>query len=90
MYYWKQCLSFIAQQQITVVYSLLLPRIRGLATMTLLHCCTPEHAYRAITWERFGQIHYIMNDVSIIITRKLRYAYCSELTHIRAYRPLKF
>jgi hypothetical protein len=32
--------------------------IRFLATMTFLYCCTPEHAYRAIAWQQFGQIRY--------------------------------
>jgi hypothetical protein len=37
-----------------------------LATMTFLCCCTFEHAYRAIAWQRFGQIRY-----NILTIRKI-------------------
>jgi hypothetical protein len=45
---------------------------RYLVTTTFLYCCAFQHAYRAIAWQRFGQILYnILFSSSIIISISL-------------------
>jgi hypothetical protein len=64
MYYWKQCLSFSCPATSYSGVFTIVARIREclpsrcLVTTTFLYCCAFEHAYRAIAWQRFGQILY--------------------------------
>jgi hypothetical protein len=58
VYHWKQCLTFSCPAtSYNDVFTIVAP-IHFLATMTLLYCCTSEHAYRAIAWQWFGQIRH--------------------------------
>jgi hypothetical protein len=43
---------------------------RCLVTTTSLYCCASEHAYRAIAWQRFGQIRYNTFAANLHIWRK--------------------
>jgi hypothetical protein len=66
MYYWKEYLSFTCQATSNSDVLTIVAGIRFLATMTFPYCCKHEHAYRAVAWQRFGQIRY--NIFSCLLT----------------------
>jgi hypothetical protein len=60
MYCWKECLSLSCPATSYSDVLTIVARIRFLPTMTFVYCCAFEHAYRAVAWQRFGQIRYNM------------------------------
>jgi hypothetical protein len=50
-------------QQTHITWSLptLVCRHRGHGKHSFLYCCVLDHVYRAVTWQRVGQIRYNMN-----------------------------